>query len=221
MTRKINQTGLDHIKQWEGLRLNAYRDVAGVWTIGYGHTAAAGEPKPKAGMKMSEKEAETILIQDLTQYEQTVENAVTVTLNDHQFATLVSFTYNVGIGAFRRSTLLKKLNKGDYDAVPSELMKWVNAGGRKIKGLVNRRRAEGALWIKGDFVSSNYITPETDQSHVVLKPEVVAPLLGAASGLTGFATGHGPFQWALAGVMVIGACVGVFHFVKRMKNATQ
>lgn len=221
MTRTINQLGLDHIKQWEGLRTNAYKDVAGIWTIGYGHTAFAGKPAPKAGMTISALEAENILMQDLEQFAQAVEKLVKVPLNDNQYASLVSFTYNVGIGAFKKSTLLKKLNNGDYDSVPLELLKWVNAGGKRVQGLVNRRAAESGLWVKGAFVSSARDTSQTKQEKAFLKPEVLAPFIGAASGLTGFATGHGPFQWALAIVMVIAAGTGVYFFISRLKEQSR
>lgn len=218
MTRKINQEGLEKLKKWEGLRTKAYLDSAKVWTIGYGHTSAAGDPYVRQGMVITDKEATNILMNDLTQYEQAVEQSVKVELNDNQFAALVSFTYNVGIGAFKKSTLLKKLNKGDYDAVPAELMKWTKAGGKRLQGLVNRRSAEGGLWAKGEFVSSNYVKPQPIKDNPLIKPEVIAPIVGAASGLTGFASGSGPFQWGLAAVMVIAAIVGAAYFIKRTKS---
>ncbi|UXM95436.1 glycoside hydrolase family protein [Bartonella sp. HY329] len=218
MTRKINQQGLDHIKRWEGLRINAYQDSANVWTIGYGHTSMAGDPYVRPGMVITDIEATHILMRDLRQFEQAVEQAVKVKLNDSQFAALVSFAYNVGVGAFKKSSLLKKLNKGDYDGVPVELMKWVNAGGKRLQGLVNRRSAEGGLWAKGEFVSSNYIKPQPIKDNPLTKPEVIAPILGAASGLTGFASGGGPFQWALALVMVVAAFIGAAYFIRRIKK---
>ncbi|WP_025199133.1 lysozyme [Brucella sp. BO2] len=159
MVRKINAAGLSLVQQWEGLKNTAYRDVAGVLTIGYGHTSAAGSPKVTPGMTIGDKEAERILKSDLAKFEARVERLVKVPLTDNQFAALVSFDFNTG--ALDRSTLLKKLNKGDYAAVPVELMKWVNAGGKKISGLVNRRAAEAGLWAKGDFVSSNYVPATT------------------------------------------------------------
>jgi len=121
MNRTISISGLDFIKRWEGLRTTAYQCSASVWTIGYGHTAAAGDPVPEKGMTIPEKEALALLRRDLQQYENTVEQSVNVKLTDDQFAALVSFAYNVGIKAFQRSTLLRKLNSGDYDAVPDEL----------------------------------------------------------------------------------------------------
>jgi lysozyme len=146
--RKTNQEGVDLIKRWEGKENEAYKDIVGVWTIGYGHTAAAGPPFPFAGMHISDEEAEELLKKDLGKYEQAVEKAVKVPLTDNQFAALVSFTYNLGEGSLRSSTLLKKLNAGDYDAVPSELAKWNKAGGKVVQGLVNRRKDEAKLWRK-------------------------------------------------------------------------
>lgn len=151
--RKVNQEGVDLIKRWEGLELKAYTDSAGVLTIGYGHTSAAGAPKVYAGMTISEPEAEAVLKSDLSKFEERVSRLVKVPLTDNQFAALVSFDFNTG--ALHKSTLLKKLNAGNYEAVPGELSKWVNAGGKKLKGLVNRRAAEAGLWARGSFVSSN------------------------------------------------------------------
>ena len=147
MTRRINAAGLSHVKRWEGLRTRAYRDVAGILTIGYGHTSAAGAPVVKDGMTITEAEAEEILRRDLQKFEERVERFVKVPLTDNQHAVIVSFDFNTG--KLDKSTLLKKLNKGDYDAVPTELMKWVHAGGKKVKGLVNRRAAEAGLWARG------------------------------------------------------------------------
>lgn len=182
MARRINAAGLSLIKQWEGLKTTAYKDVAGILTIGYGHTSAAGAPKVTPGMAIGDKEAERILQNDLAKFEARVERLVTVPVNDNQFAVLVSFDFNTG--ALHKSTLLKKLNKGDYDAVPGELAKWVNAGGRKVQGLVNRRAAEAGLWAKGAFVSSNTVaaTTTTDKTDVVAIGGAGAAGVGSAVG---------------------------------------
>jgi len=139
---KTSDAGIALIKRWEGERLTAYLCPANVWTIGVGHTAAMGDPKPVAGMKITSDEATAILRRDLASIERDVDAVVDVRLNQRQFDTLVSFVFNVGIGAFRKSTLLKKLNDSKYDEVPNELMKWTRAGGRTLDGLVNRRKAE-------------------------------------------------------------------------------
>lgn len=175
MARRINKTALNFIKKWEGLRLTAYKDIVGVWTIGYGSTG----PHVKPGMKITEAEAEELLRKDLARFEANVEKKVKVKLNDNQFGTLVSFSFNVGEGALNGSTLLKKLNKGDYNSVPSELMKWVNAGGKRVQGLVNRRSQEGALWGKGAFVSSNFVDVQTPSGP---SKDVITIGAGGAAG---------------------------------------
>ncbi|WP_208439167.1 lysozyme [Bartonella quintana] len=216
--RKISQEGLALIKQWEGLRLNAYQDAVGLWTIGYGHTSDAGKPSVRKGMKITEKQAAEFLCQDLQQFENAVEQAVTVPLTDEQFAALVSFCYNVGTTAFCNSMLLKKLNKGDYEAVPVELQKWTKAGGKRLQGLVNRRAAEAGLWAKGSYVSSNTQTVEIKVSTGFLKAEALAPIIGSFSGFGAFLAGNGPVQWALALVMILAACAGIVFVAKRFQE---
>lgn len=141
MARRINAAGLSLVQSFEGLRLQAYRDAVGVWTIGYGHTAGV-----KAGQTITEAQATKFLLADLADAENAVERFVTVPLNDNQFAALVSFTFNCGVEAFRRSTLRKKLNARDYDAVPGQLARWVKGAGKTLPGLVRRRKAEADLW---------------------------------------------------------------------------
>lgn len=185
---KTSDHGIAFIKRWEGVRLRAYRCSANVLTIGVGHTAAMGDPKPVDGMKITEAEAEAILRRDLGSIERDVEKAVTVHVNQRQFDTLVSFVFNVGIGAFRKSTLLKKLNASRYDEVPSELMKWTRAGGRVVQGLVNRRKAEADLW-RG---ASSDQKPDGDMPQLVDPPRKMtqskegnaALLAGGAATLT-------------------------------------
>jgi lysozyme len=142
----ISDEGLKLIMQFEGLRLKAYRCPAGVWTIGYGHTSAAGAPEVRDGMRISAQEAQAILKRDLTGFETAVAGLVKKNLTQAQFDVLVSFAYNCGVGALKASTLLKRVNAGAFDAVPAELMKWTKAKGKELPGLVRRRRAEAALW---------------------------------------------------------------------------
>lgn len=124
----------------------------GVITIGYGHTGNDIFP----GMTLTEPQAETLLIKKLAEYENAIYNAVHVPLNDNQFGALVAWCYNVGVGAAKSSSLVKKLNAGDYDCVPLELMKWTkSANPNQKKGLVNRRSAECGLWAKGSYVSGS------------------------------------------------------------------
>jgi GH24 family phage-related lysozyme (muramidase) len=143
----MSQGGLDNLlKKFEGCKLKAYRCPAGILTIGYGHTSAAGAPEVRDGMTITQDEAESILKNDLVKYEQPVAAMVKVELEQNQFDVLVDFAYNAGVGALKTSTLLKKVNAGDFDAVPDELMKWTKGGGKVLPGLVRRRQAESAWW---------------------------------------------------------------------------
>jgi len=135
---------LEMLKQFEGLRLKAYQDSAGVWTIGYGHTK-----KAYPGMVITRAEAERLLRQDLVRFERAVRDRATVPLTQNQFDALVSFSFNVGVGAFSKSTLLKRLNQKDYAGAKQEFKRWVYAGGRRLQGLVNRREREAQLFLSG------------------------------------------------------------------------
>lgn len=150
-TDHINADGLSIIKHFEGRELQAYQDSVGIWTIGYGHTSAAGPPRVTPGMTISEQEAEDILKKDLELFENGVRDRVKVNINGRQFSALVSFSFNVGLGALGDSTLLRKLNSGDYRGAADELLRWVKAGGATLPGLVRRRDAERALFLGEDY----------------------------------------------------------------------
>lgn len=141
---KINNDGLDIIKQNEGLRLTAYVCPAGVLTIGYGSTG----PHVKRGLTITAEEAEDLLRKDVARFEDGVAALVTVDLNENQFSALVSFAFNVGLDALRKSSLLRLLNAGEYKAAANQFDKWVNGGGRRLPGLVKRRAQEKALFLK-------------------------------------------------------------------------
>lgn len=151
---KINKESLSLIKEFEGLELEAYADPVGVWTIGYGHTAAAGPPAPKKGMKITVQQAEALLLNDLVKYENAVRKYVKVPLNDNQYGALVSFTYNLGPGNFANSTLLRRVNAKDFVGAAREFGKWNKAKGKILKGLTRRRAAEAALFKKAGNGSS-------------------------------------------------------------------
>ncbi len=145
LARRVNEAGLALIKNYEGLRLKAYRCPKGVWTIGYGHTRTTYPT-----MTIDEAEAERLLLEDLNVFERAVARLVKVPLEDNEFAALVSFVFNVGVAAFDASTLLKLLNRGWYEQVPAQLMRWVHVQGEALGGLTRRRAAEGALWRRRD-----------------------------------------------------------------------
>jgi lysozyme len=139
--RRINEAGYQLVKRHEGLRLTAYLCPAGMYTIGYGHTKNVC-----AGDTITASEAEEFLDDDLRVFEKGVEGLVHVPLNDNQFSALVSFSFNVGLQALYRSTLLNLLNRGWYAQVPAQLQRWTKAGGKELAGLVKRRLDEAELW---------------------------------------------------------------------------
>ncbi len=145
----LSLAGLAHLKQFEGLRLQPYTDSAGKWTIGYGHLIKTGESFDT----ITEGQAAALLADDVGTAEDAVNALVKVPLTQPQFDALVSFVYNVGVGAFRRSTLLRLLNAGDYAGAAGQFPLWRNAGGRVVQGLVNRRAAEVALFAGGGVYS--------------------------------------------------------------------
>ena len=140
---KINEKGLDLIKSFEGLRLEAYLCPAGVWTIGYGHTKGV-----KKGMKITKEKADELLMEDLQEFQKGVEKLTSkVELTDNQFSALVSFAFNLGLGNLENSTLLKKVNRNPNDeTIRNEFMKWIYAGGKPLEGLKRRRKYEADLY---------------------------------------------------------------------------
>lgn len=139
---QTSNNGINLIKRFEGLRLEAYRDSVGIPTIGYGHTHGV-----KMGDVITGAQADAFLREDLRVAELTINTNVKVKLTQGQFDALASFVFNLGSGNFVKSTLLKKLNTGDFSGAADEFGKWVNAGGKKIPGLVKRRAAEREVFL--------------------------------------------------------------------------
>lgn len=130
----------------EGRVYEPYKDVAGVWTVCDGITGSG----VVRGKNYTGRECDTLLWQRIREVKAQVDPLVKVPLGEYQRAALYSFTYNVGIGSFSKSTLLKRLNAGDQEGACNELRRWVYAGGVKWKGLLNRREMERSLCL-GDF----------------------------------------------------------------------
>ncbi|MDH1800065.1 lysozyme [Acinetobacter johnsonii] len=141
-------SGIDLICNFEGKRLTAYDDGVGVWTIGFGTTVYPNGIKVMKGDTCTEAQAKTYMAHDLKKFEATVNKAITVQLNQNQFDALVSLAYNIGTNAFSKSTLVKKLNANDIRGAADQFDVWVNAGGKRMQGLVNRRTVEKALFLK-------------------------------------------------------------------------
>jgi lysozyme len=141
-----SDAGLALTKSFEGLRLQAYQDSGGIWTVGYGHTG----PELLAGMTISQADADMMLRADLSVAVGCVNRAVTEEISQNQFDALVDFCFNVGRKNFLLSSLLRKLNQGDFEGAAAQFLIWVNVAGKKSEGLVRRRTAEQSLFLTKD-----------------------------------------------------------------------
>ena len=140
----VSEKGLGLIRRFEGLRLRAYRCPAGVWTIGYGHSG----PDVAEGLTIDRAKAEALLRADLLRFEEGVARSA-APCTQGQFDALVSFAFNLGLGALRSSTLLKLHRIGQHKLAAAEFGRWVHAGGRALPGLATRRAAEAQLYREG------------------------------------------------------------------------
>jgi lysozyme len=192
---KLTKGGLQLIQIYEGLRLEAYRDAVGIWTIGYGHTSMAGAPDVVPNLRISREEAVAILAMDVEKFARGVQASITTPhLNDNQFSALVSFAYNVGLGNFRSSSVLKAVNSGDFDAVPRRLNLWVKAGGRVLPGLVKRRAAEGTFFAR-DYRATSLMEASLPMPSDHELDQIIA-LRGTIEPIEGKELGQSTTVWA-------------------------
>jgi lysozyme len=143
---RLNQAGIDLIKTFEGCELKPYQDVAGLWTIGVGHLIRPDEHFTD----LTKEQADDLLRKDLAEVVADVKECVKIVLNDNQFSALVSFAFNLGANALRKSTLLKKLNAGNIEGAEQEFYRWnkarLNGELVAVSGLTHRREAEAKLF---------------------------------------------------------------------------
>lgn len=163
----VNKATIDLITEFEGFVGKWYPDPAHGWAVPtccYGHTDAAGDPKFAAtkDKKFTVAEGREILAKDLEPVIRAVRSRVKVPLNDNQIGALVSFTFNLGSGNFAKSTLLKKVNAGDFAGAAKEFPRWNRAAGKVLKGLVRRRAAEQALFLSEAFSGPGPLPPSPD-----------------------------------------------------------
>lgn len=144
---RTSDNGRALIRHFEGLALEAYFCPAGVLTIGYGSTGK----HVQTGMRITKEQADALLVKDLERFEEGVDELVTVHLDQDEFDALVAFSFNVGLGNLKTSTLLRRLNAKDYASAASEFRKWNKGGGKVLPGLVKRRAAEAALFVGDDW----------------------------------------------------------------------
>ena len=147
MSNKLTKAGIELIKKFEGCELKAYKCSAGRWTIGYGHTSDEHLPVVE-GLTITQEVADELLLLDLKEAERLVTRYLEIMIDDNKFSALVSFTFNLGGGNLRRSTLLRMVNKGSFKAAGDQFLRWVRSGGVVSKGLQRRREAERELFLK-------------------------------------------------------------------------
>jgi len=192
---KINQATVELVKEFEGFSAKAYKCPAGIWTIGYGTTAAAGVGiTPKEGMTISKSDAEGYLHAALEKFASQIEDAITAPINENEFGAFVSLAYNIGPGAFKKSSALSSFNAGDKAKSAKAILLWNKAGGKVLKGLTRRREAERKLFLTP--VGSNF----EGRTSVVQSKTVQASAVQIASG-------------AGAGVAAVGALDGTAQIV--------
>jgi lysozyme len=181
----------------------------------------AGPPPVNRGDSITTAQAEAMLIRDMKQYEDAVSSAVKVPLNQGQFDALASLCYNIGIGAFRRSTLVRRLNAGAYADVPAQLMRWTRGGGKELPGLVRRRRAEAALWRsladtatpptagRGDVAQ----VEETETEKPPAKSGTFWSIITSILGAGGLSLSGVDNPWAFGAVALLAVMLGVIGFL--------
>lgn len=167
----INQAAVDLVKEFEGFRANAYRDAVGVITIGYGTTAMAGVGiKPAMGMAISKSDAEAYLHAALNKFAAQIAPSIASPINENEFGAFVSLAYNIGPGAFKKSTALREFNAGNKQKAADAILLWDKAGGKVLRGLKRRREAERKLFLTP-------IVNEKPKSSTGLAPHVKNPVV--------------------------------------------
>jgi lysozyme len=215
----INQATIGLIKEFEGFEAKAYKCPAGVWTIGYGTTAAAGVGiVPEAGMVINKTEAEGYLHAALDKFSSQIVPAIKAPINENEFGAFVSLAYNIGAGAFKKSSALRHFNAGDKDKAADALMLWNKAGGKVLAGLVRRRTAERALFLTqvGEMlpkqIKDTNITPDAPRASAAqsstMQASAVQIVSGAGAGIAAVGALDGTAQivaMVFAGVVVLAA----------------
>ena len=194
----INKATVDLVKEFEGCKLTAYKDVAGVWTIGYGTTARAGLGIiPVEGMTITQAEADRLLLDGLNKFADQIRPMLPADINDNMFGACLSLAYNIGAYGFGRSTVLSKLQDGDYAKAADAFLMWNRAGNKILKGLVRRREAERKL----------FLTPVFEQVPALDERQSPAQSTTVQASALQIASGAG------AGVAAIGSLSGTAQII--------
>lgn len=204
---KINQATVDLVKEFEGFRANAYKCPAGVWTIGYGTTAASGVGiDPKLGMTISKSDAEAYLEATLDKFADKIAPLITAPINENEFGAFLSLAYNIGPVAFKRSSALAAFNAGDKAKAAKAILLWSKAGGKVLRGLTRRREAERKLFLTP--VGSNFEGRTSVAQSTTVQASAVQIASGAGAGVAAVGALDGTAQivaLVFAGIIVLAA----------------
>lgn len=203
----INQATVDLVKEFEGFSAEAYKCPAGIWTIGYGTTAAAGVGiTPSEGMIISKSDAEKYLHAALAKFADQIALSITTPINENEFGAFVSLAYNIGPGAFKKSSALRFFNAGDKEGAAKAILFWSKAGGKVLKGLTRRREAEFKLFltpVDGTFDGRTNVAQST-----TVQASAVQIISGAGAGIAAVGALDGMAQivaLVFAGLVVLSA----------------
>ena len=189
----LNKASLDLIKRWEGCKLKAYKCSAGVWTVGYGLTTSAGFIDVGPDTTITQAEADWYLEKTIEKFLAQIKPAITAPINENELGAFTSLAYNIGPTAFRKSSALRHFNAGNKDRVPTSIRMWRKAGGKVVKGLVNRREAEVDLFLtpviteKPAPVRTSAVQSKTMQASVVQAATAFGGAVTAIQALDGLA----------------------------------
>ncbi len=216
MTQWIDPQAETLIRSWEKEVRKVYLDGGGVKTAGVGHTGADVN-RLKVGAAITKAQSDAWFRADVLEAAAAVDKYVKVPLTPKQRGVLTSFTFNVGVGAFAGSTLVKVLNAGHYSQVPAQLARWTHDGGKVVRGLVNRRNAEIALWLTGaapkvaladipDGIPAGSLADKPTKTKVALSPEVLtaATAVGTAAAPAMFSGNPISIAVAIGGLLIVG-----------------
>lgn len=203
----INKATVDLVKEFEGFRAKAYKCPAGVWTIGYGTTASAGVGvTPKDGMTITKSDAEAYLQAALDKFADQIAPSITAPTNSNEFGAFVSLAYNIGPGAFKKSSALRLFNAGDKEGAAKAILMWNKAGGKVLKGLTRRREAERKLFltpVDGEFEGRTSVAQST-----TMQASAVQVASGAGAGIAAVGALDGTAQivaMVFAGIVILAA----------------
>ena len=189
----LNKASLDLIKRWEGCKLKAYKCSAGVWTVGYGLTTSAGFIEVGPDTTITQAEADWYLEKTIEKFLAQIKPAITAPINENELGAFTSLAYNIGPTAFRKSSALRHFNAGNKDKVPNAIRMWRKAGGKVVKGLVNRREAEVDLFLtpviaeKPAPVRTSAVQSKTMQASAVQAATAFGGAVTAIQALDGLA----------------------------------